>query len=165
MINDKGDAVLLYITNVSKTGGSSSTKFNLVHPACDNTIDFTRNTLIMSVRSLGLSYDVGTGDLFQRVGTGEPVPLAFDLDDLSLEYVYQEADGTPHRLNAPLLEDGAPASESTISGTPVTLARVQMTVAATERASGNREIGRSYTGQVEMSSNPSFKISKVVDCA
>ena len=87
------------------------------------------------------------------------------LDDLSLEYVYQEADGTPHRLNAPLLEDGAPASESTISGTPVTLARVQMTVAATERASGNREIGRSYTGQVEMSSNPSFKISKVVDCA
>lgn len=164
MINANGDAVLLYITNVSRSGGPSSTKFNLVHPACSNTIDFTRNTLIMSVKSLGLSFDAASGDLFQRVGNGAPVPLAFDLEDLALEYVYQEADGTPHRLDMPLLEGGAPARDSTIGGVAVTLARVQMTVAAVEPGSGGNEIGRSYSGQVEMSSNPSFQINRVVPC-
>lgn len=164
MINDNGDAVLLDITTVTKSGGSGSTKFNLVHPACANTIDFTRNTLIMSVKSLGLSFDATSGDLFQRVGSGDPVPLAFDLEDLVLEYVYQEADGTPHSLATPLQEDGSPARESQIGGEPVTLARVQMTVSAAESSSGGNQVERSYAGQVEMSSNPSFQINKVVDC-
>ncbi|HZJ10126.1 MAG TPA: type II secretion system protein [Trueperaceae bacterium] len=164
MVNDHGDAVILLITNITQSGGSSSTKFSLKHPACPNTIDFTSNTLIMSVKSLGLSFDAASGNLFQRIGAADPVPLAFDMDGVTLEYVYEEADGTPHALGAPLLEDGSPARESQIGGAPVTLARVQMTVSASEGSFGGREISRSYTGQVEMSSNPSFQIDKVVAC-
>lgn len=164
MVNDNGDAVILTITGVSQTGGPNSRKFNLTHPACANTIDFTRNTLIMSVKTLGISYDPVTGDLFQQVGGEDPEVLAFGLDGLDLEYVYQEADGTPHVLASPLLENGSPSRESQIGGTPVTLARVQMTVASSERTFGGRELSRSYTGQVEMSSNPSFRINRVVAC-
>lgn len=165
MVNANGDAVVLDITNVTQSGGSWSNKFNLVHPACSNTIDYTHNTLIMSVRSLGLSYDPVSGNLNQRTGAGAAVPLAFDLDGLDLEYVYQESDGTPHVLTTPLLESGVPVKEGLISSTPVTLMRVQLTVSASEVTTGNRPVTRSYTGQVEMSANPSFSIDKVVACA
>jgi len=164
MVNANGDAVILDITNVQQNGGSSSARFRLAHPACANTIDFTNNTLIMSVRSLGLSYDTATGDLFQRVGGGAAVPLAFELDDVALEYVYRSEDGDLHVFDAPLVEDGAPARESSVDGEAVTLMRVQLTVAASELSFGGREVTRSYTGQVELSSNPSFQINRVVDC-
>lgn len=163
MVNGNGDAVILDITNVQQTGPSSSSKFNLVHPACANTIDYTPNTLIMSVRSIGFSLDAD-GTMYQRVGAGDPVPMAFDLEDLELEYVYVEDDGTPHVLSAPISESGAPVRSSTIGGQPVTLARVQMTVAASEPSFGGRTVGRSYSGQVEMSTNRSFEISRVVAC-
>lgn len=166
MVNGNGDAVILPITTVSQIGGSSSNRFRLVHPTCSNTIDYTgSNTLIMAVKTLGLSFDADSGDLYQSTGTGSPVPLAFDLDELKLEYVYQEADGTAHVLPTPLLVNGTPAREAQLAGTPVTLARVQLTVAASELTTGGRELSRSYTGLVEMASNPSFNISKVVPCA
>jgi hypothetical protein len=166
MVNANGDAVVLDVTTVTQAGGSNSNKFTLTHPACSNTIDYTQNTLIMSVRSLGLSFDPVTGDLNQRTGTtGAAVPLAFDLDGLELEYVYQESDGTPHVLSAPLLEGGVPVKEGLISANPVTLMRVQLTVSSSEVTTGNRPVQRSYTGQVEMSANPSFSIDKVVTCA
>lgn len=165
MVNAHGDAVILPITDVQQNGGPSSSTFRLAHPSCANTIDYTPNTLIMSVRSLGISFDPSSGTLYQRVGAGSPVPLAFDMDGVDLEYVYQEADGTPHVLTEPLRENGVPARESQIGGEDVTLARVQVTVSASERSFGGREVNRSYTGQVEMSSNPSFRIEKVVPCA
>lgn len=165
MVNANGDAVVLDVTNVTQNGGSGSNTYRLAHPACANTIDYTTNTLIMSVRSLGLSYDPVTGNLNQRTGaTGAAVPLAFDLDGLDLEYVYQESDGTPHVLTSPLLEGGVPVKEGLISSAPVTLMRVQLTVSASEVTTGNRPVSRSYTGQVEMSANPSFSIDKVVAC-
>lgn len=165
MVNGNGDAVILPVTVVQQNGPSSSPRFRLMHPACSNTIDYTPNTLIMSVRSLGLSYDPDSGDLYQRGRTGAPVPLAFDLEELKLEYVYQEGDGTVHVFDQPLLVDGAPVREAQLGGQTVRLARVQLTVAATELTMGGREVRRSYTGQVEMSFNESFRIDKVVPCA
>ena len=164
MVNANGDAVILYITGVEQNGGPGSARFRLNHPACANTIDYTNNTLIMSVKSLGLSYDSASGDLMQRVGSAAAVPLAFDLDEVGLEYVYREVDGDLHVLDAPLVVDGAPARDSTIGGEAVSLMRVQLTGAATERSFGGREVSRSYTGQVELSSNPSFQINRVVAC-
>lgn len=162
MVNANGDAVLLDITNVTERGPNTGI-FNLVHPACPNTIDYTPNTLIMSVRSVGFALDAD-GTMYQRTGSAARLPLAFDLDGLELEYVYQEDDGTPHVLDAPLTDSGAPARRSTIGGAPVTLARVQLTVAAGELGTAGRTVSRSYTGQVEMASNPSFEIARVVDC-
>ena len=165
MVNANGDAVILPITNVQRNGPSSSPRFRLVHPACSNTIDYTPNTLIMVVRSLGLSYDPSTGDLFQRSGNGAPVPVAFDLDEVALEYVYHGADGSMYVLDRPLLENGSPARETQHDGQTVRLVRVQLTVATTEATMGGREVRRSYTGQVEMAFNESFYVNKVVPCA
>lgn len=68
-------------------------------------------------------------------------------------------------FDQPLLVDGAPVREAQLGGQTVRLARVQLTVAATELTMGGREVRRSYTGQVEMSFNESFRIDKVVPCA
>lgn len=162
MVNGNGDAVILNITNVTERGSGKNT-FNLVHPACDNTIDFTTNTLIMKVRSVGLTLGAD-GSLYQREGSGDELPMAFDLDGLRLDYVYQESDGTPHVLSEPETEAGVPVRDSTIGGSPVTLARVQMTVSASEPSFGGRLVERSYTGQVEMATNRSFQIKRVVPC-
>lgn len=161
MVNNDGDAVVMAVTSITDQG---SNRYSLAHSACRNTIDFTPNTLILAVRSLGLSYDASDGVLYQRDGGGSDVPLAFDMTGLSLEYVYQEADGTPHVLTDPLKQSGQPVRNGLIGSDNVTLARVQVTVSAEEPTGRGAMLERSYTGQVELATNHSFQINRVVTC-
>lgn len=166
MVNGNGDAIVLPIENASRHGGPNSNRYNLVHPKCANTIDFTPGTtVILKVRSLGLSFDGADSTLYQKEGGKDRVPLAFDLSGLRLQYVYQDSTGDPVVLDAPLLDaNGVPVREGVVSSEPVTLARVQVQVSAAEPGFGGRSVERSYTGQVEMASNSTFKINKVVEC-
>ncbi len=165
MVNANGDAVILDINNVQRRGGAGSVEWNVVHPGCGNTIDFTPNTLMFKVRTIGFQYDPSTQTLFHHVGSANSVPLAFDISDFRIDYVYQENDGTPVSLNAPLLNsDGAPVKNGRLpGGTAVSLTRLQVLLGASNPA-GNRTIERKYSGQVEFSSNPSFSIQAVSSC-
>lgn len=160
MVNNNGEAVVMKVSSISTATGG----FTLTHSACRNTIAFTPNTLILAVRSLGLSYDSGDDVLYQRDGGGAAVPLAFDMTGLSLEYVYQAGDGTPYIETTPLTNSGQPVRNGAIDSTPVTLARVQLTVSAEEPTGRGNMLQRSYTGQVELATNHSFQINKVVPC-
>jgi len=160
MVNNDGEAVVMQVSAVDTDGSA----FSLTHAGCRNTIAFTQNTLVLAVRSLGLSYNTTDGNLYQREGGGSAVPLAFDMAGLDLEYVYREGDGTPHVLSDPLKSNGQPIRNGLIGSANVTLARVQVTVSADELMSGGRSLERSYTGQVELSTNHSFEINKVVTC-
>jgi len=163
LVNSSGEAVVMRVTGVA-TNSSNGNSYRLTHSACLNTIAFTPNTLILSVRSLGVSYNAGDSTLYQREGSGSALPVAFDMDGFLLEYVYQEADGTPHVEAQPILQGGVPSRTGVIGGAPVTLARVQMTVSTSEARGGGNDLVRSYMGQVEMATNPSFQINRVVIC-
>lgn len=166
LINGNGDATVLTVTNVVGTKGPNSATYRVVHNACSNTIDYTPNsTLVMLVTPLGMSFDAADGTLNQVSGSGAEVPLAFALDGLELEYVYLLDDGSSRVLTAPYADsNGYPVKRGTVAGENVSLARIQLTVSASEPSGGGRSVTRSYTGQVELASNPSFRIDRVVPC-
>ncbi len=166
LINGNGDATVLQVTNVTATKGPGSATYRVVHSACENTIDYTPNsTLIMLVTSLGMSFDAASGTLNQKSGGGAEVPLAFALDGVELEYVYLLDDGTSRVRTVPYLDaSGYPVKRGNVAGENVSLARIQLTVSATEPSGAGHSVTRSYTGQVELASNPSFRIDRVVPC-
>jgi hypothetical protein len=166
LINGNGDAIVFPVHNVQRIGGPGSHRFNVVHPECANTINFTTGTtMLFRVRTLGLAFTPADATLYQQEGSGNAVPLAFDLTDLRLEYVYSTPDGSPLTLAAPLTDGAGGVLRSGMhGGSPVSLARVQVTVAAEAASSGGSTVGRSYTGQVELASSSDFQINRVIPC-
>lgn len=167
MINALGNAVIFDITNVQQQGGASGVKYLVVHPHCNNTIDYTDNsTMLFNMQTLGYRFDDATGTLYQRIGSGDEVALAFGLSTFRLEYVYlADADGTVYRLAAPLTDaTGAPLRDTSYHGKDVRLARINVVVGAEVPHNGTTT-ERTYSGQVEMPTDQTFEIKKVVPCA
>lgn len=163
MVNASGQAILFDVGTVTRVGGSGSVEWNVVHPGCANTIDYTPNTLLFKVRSVGLSYDPTTKTLYQREGSGAAVPLAFDLSSFRIDYVYQDSDGTPYAFGEPRKVGGKPVRNDSYGGKTVQLARLQLSVGSEAKALTGT-VKRSYLSQIELSSNPSFQIQAVTTC-
>lgn len=170
MVNGANQGVLFRVTNVTARGGASQREYNLVHAGCANTIDYTPgSTLIFAVKTTGIRFDAGTRTLFQAQDDGVEVPLSFELDDVRLEYIYEESDGTMRVLDAPILSDaGVPQRSGTLDvdgvPVPVTLVRIHLVADASEPAAGGRTVARTYTGQIELVDNQSFQVREVVAC-
>lgn len=91
--------------------------------------------------------------------------MAFSLDGVELEYVYLLDDGTTEVAAAPYTDaNGYPVKRGAVAGKNVSLARIQLTVSATEPSGAGNSVSRAFTGQVELASNPSFRIDRVVPC-
>lgn len=163
LVNGNGEAVVFTVTGISNP---AETLFDVQHGSCGAMVPFTdNNTILLSVRSLGLRFDKGTGTLYQTDGAAAEVPLAFAIDAFNLEYVYRPlSGGDPVVLDEPIKVDGVPMRNGTYSGENVTMARVQLTIGASELSGRGNSLERSYRGQVEMASNPTFQIQKVVNC-
>lgn len=167
MINGYGNAVIFDIKNVQQQGGGSGVQYLVVHPHCNNTIDYTDNsTMLFNMQTLGYRYDEASGTLYQRVAAGDEVPLAFGLSTFRLEYVYlADADGSSYALAAPLSDAaGAPLRDTSYDGKDVRLARINVVVGAGVVHNGTTT-ERTYSGQVEMPTDQTFEIKKVVPCA
>ncbi|MBS3966124.1 MAG: prepilin-type N-terminal cleavage/methylation domain-containing protein [Truepera sp.] len=165
MVNANRRAVIVNVGNVTRRGGPGSVEWNVVHPGCANTIDYTPNTLLFRIDSLGLRYDAATRTLWQRRGATE-VPLAFDISDFRLEYVYQDPAGiTELRTTPHLSPTGQPVRQFTRpDGVVLQLVRLQVTISAAAPSQG-RVIERSFTGQVELhGGHQSFGVDEVVPC-
>jgi prepilin-type N-terminal cleavage/methylation domain-containing protein len=164
MVNASGQAVIFTVNTVTRHGGPGSVEWNLAHPGCANTIDYTPNTLVFKVKTLGLEYDAASRTLFQREGGGARLPVAFDLAALRIQYVYRDQGGTPYTFAAPL-RDGAghPLRKAEHQGREIELARLQLTLESEARALTG-PVRRSYLSQVELSANPSFQIQAVTTC-
>ncbi len=122
-----------------------------------------RNALLFRVKTLGLRYDPEDEILYlDEANTGER-PLAFDLSDVTIGYVYREADGTLHVLDGPLRIGGNPARNATIGSEEVELVRLQVQLTGEGRAVTG-DITRSYVSQVDLASNQSFSVKAVSSC-
>jgi prepilin-type N-terminal cleavage/methylation domain-containing protein len=162
MVNASGDAIIFNVDNTQKVGGANSVEVNVVHPGCANTIDYTANTLLFKVRTIGYDYDSDSKTLFAQEGNSAARPMAFNLGTFQIDYVYVESDGTPVVRSTPLVDDDdAPIREGVIDGSSVTLKRLQL-VLGTEKGNGFAE--RTYTSQVDLSGDQSFNIQKVITC-
>lgn len=173
MVNNAGDGVILPVTQVNPVGGEPN-RWYVVHAGCGNTIDYTPNTLLFRVRTLGFRYDPLGRQLVYREGAGAEVPVAFDLDRFELHYVYEAAFGdaatdpsgssyTPsYDFTNPA---GAPPYQVTQVATQrvYSLRRLSVTLEASFPSRG-RGFSRTYTSQVELSSNAQYQARRILPC-
>ena len=162
MVNASGDAIIFDVNNTQKVGGATSVEVNVVHPGCANTIDYTANTLLFKVRTVGYEYNADSNTLYSKEGNGAQRPMAFNLGNFQIEYIYMKSDSTPIVRSTPLVdENNAPIREGVVNGDSVILKRLQL-VLGTEKGNGFAE--RTYTSQVDLSGDQSFNIQKVITC-
>ncbi len=161
MVNANGQAVLLPVTNVNPVGGGPN-RWHIVHAGCGNTIDYTPNTLVFRVVTLGFRYDPATRTLWEQRG-GVERPLAFNLSHFRIEYVYRAPNGRDVVNPTGYDATGTPAIEFDGPGGTYTLRRLQVRLGA-EKPSRGRVIERAYVGQVELASNSTYRVREVLSC-
>ncbi len=138
MLNASGNALLFRAGQVDQP---SAVDWRIRHPGCDNTIDYTANTLLFKVRTFAVRYDAASDTLFAQEGAGEQT-LAWNITDFRIDYIYEN--GAVTQPNPP----GFPARQ--IGG--LTLQRLQI-VASTEERSRGKMLVRTYSSQIELSDN------------
>lgn len=164
MVNANGEATVFPVSAV-QSAGAGTFRFDVVHAGCTNRIDYTSNTLLFEVVTIGYDFDSATGDLDTTIGAAAETTLSFELEAVAFRYVYTLADGTTSTQSTPLTDAGGlPVRTGTISGQAATLARVQLDLDARESTTGGRTVQRTYTTFVELSSNPSLFVRRVDPC-
>ncbi|GLV47759.1 prepilin-like protein [Thermus sp. LT1-2-5] len=165
MVNANGDGVILPVTGVNAVGGQPN-RWHVVHAGCGNTIDYTPNTLLFRVRTLGFRYDSNTKELVYREGSGGEVPVAFNLTRFAIGYVYEAGQAdvlvNPQGYNY-ANPTGTPPFQITQDDKTYTLRRLSL-VLGTEALSRGRSVSRVYTSQVELSSNTQYQVRRILPC-
>lgn len=166
MVNANGDGVILPVAQVNPVGGQPNW-WNVVHAGCGNTIDYTPNTLLFRVRTLGFKYDPQTKELVYREGASSEIPVAFDLAGFRIGYVYEGAswdvltDPPGYTYDQPT---GAPPYQVEVSGTTYTLKRLALTLSASFPSRG-RNMDRTYTSLVDLASNTQYTVKRILPCS
>jgi prepilin-type N-terminal cleavage/methylation domain-containing protein len=132
MTNGAGQGIVLFIDTVSRRGGPTSSEWNLVHPGCGNTIDYTGATIgLHPAVTVGYAFDADTGRLLRREGGGAAVPVAFGVRDFTLSYVYRNDDDDTVVVRDEPIENaaGIPVRTPSIGGEPHTLESINVELA------------------------------------
>jgi len=162
LVNSNDQAITFTVTNVQALGDGS---YRVVHDQCANTIDYTApRTVALSSRTVGFRFDPASGDLYMKEGSGPERVMAFGLDSVVLQYVYQAADGSVSMRSSPLTDGGVPTRTGVIAGKDVTLARVGLVLSASARTMGSRTLRRTYSGMVEMADTGTLLMNRVESC-
>lgn len=169
LVDAGGQAVIFTLASTPTSAGSGRYRVSPSGSSCFSGMTSysgvgNRNALVFKVKTLGISYDAGADTLRLTEGGATERPLAFDLSDVVIQYVYREVNsGNLHVEGAPLREGGHPARHSVIGGQPVELVRLQVALASQGRALTG-DVTRNYVSQVELAANPSFSIKAVATC-
>lgn len=166
MVNGNGQGVVYTVGSVTSLGNNL---FQLNHASCRNTIDWVGGVQLFEISQLGLRYDASDRTIYQSTGAGSEQPLAFEVDDLRLEYTYHTGAASAANptivRNEPFLSNGVPTRKHVdANGFTYILDRIQMIITSTEQSRG-RQIERTYSGYVDLSSNAHFTLMEVLPCA
>lgn len=97
-----------------------------------------------------------------QVDNGDEQPLAFEIDDLTFRYTYRSGDSSLVQAE-PFLRSGVPTRRYVDGASTYQLDRIQMVLSSRGMSRG-REIERTYSGIVDLSSTESFRVMEVVPC-
>lgn len=166
LANGNGQSVTFPVTGVSVDGDRL---YRLQHSSCPNTITADGGVQLFEVTSLGFRFDSASRTLFQTTVGGTEFPLAFNIDRMDLEYIYES-----HSVGvaAPMLKESTPFVNA--AGLPLrvyfdgaanmyVLTRIGIELESTEVVRG-RPLSRTITGFVDLSSNQHFMIREVLQC-
>ncbi len=159
---DGGNALLFTVDAPSGVTSLGNDAYQITHSSCGNTLSYSSGAITIQSQSAGFHYDSATRTLYLKEGTAAAVPMAFDLDAVDLQYVYQKHDGTVKVLSAPLSSGGIALRSGTVDGQSADLARITLTLSTSNKING-RDVSRTVSGTVEMSSND-HSVNQVISC-
>lgn len=165
MVNGSGQGVVYTVNGVTDLGNN---RFRINHGACRNTIDWSGGVQLFEIAQFGLRFDSDDRTIYQSIGDGDENPLAFNVDGLRLEYTYTtgaaSASSPTIVRDSPFLSGGVPTRRY-VDGNGFTyiLNRVTMVISSTENSRG-RDITRTYSGYVDLSTNAHFTLMEVLPC-
>lgn len=166
MVNGTGQGVVYTVGSVTDLGNN---RFQLNHGSCRNTIDYSGGVQLFEISQLGLRYDSDDRTIYQSANSSDEQPLAFNVDDFRLEYTYNTGAASASNptivRNSPFMSGGVPTRKYVDSnGFTYILDRVQMVISSVERSNG-RDLERTYSGYVDLSSNSHFTLMEVLPCS
>ncbi len=141
LLDNAGEAVAYDVTSV--TGGGNT--WTIQH-SCTSTLSGA--ALAFGVKAVGFKLENGNLLLSEN---GQVAPMAFDMTEFELTYIYTDPSGVTDRRTSPLTDDvtGLPLKVKDVGGVKNTLTELQFTLSTKEFGRGAVE--RTYTGQVPLS--------------
>lgn len=166
LANGNGQSVTFPVTRVSNVGDR---QFRLEHASCPNTITADGGVQLFEVTSLGFRFDEASRTIFQNAVGGSEFPLAFNIDRMDLEYIYET---TSTGAAVPMIKRSVPFQNA--DGAPLrvyfdgsanmyVLSRIGIELESRETVRG-RVLSRTVTGFVDLSTNQHFMIREVAQC-
>ena len=156
--SDAGRALAYPITS---SNYNSTDDVSTLNHTCQNTFAYGANSRILAygARSIGIEYDPAEDKLWLTEGgdVNNRVPLAFNITDFSIEYVYRiadpsgtvigtEANPVPYRSSGELQRIYQANATSNI----YTLIELQFNLETEQSTIGNRLVSRSYNAKVPL---------------
>lgn len=164
MVNGNGQAVIFRASGASMIGPG---RYRVHHSGCQNTIPYVGSVQLFEISTIGLRYVAEEQTIVQSINQGDERPFAFSIDGMHLSYIYRTSASVSEPIierNTPYYSNGVPTRTHTdASGNNYLLDRVKLTLTATEPGRG-RDITRTYTGYVDLSSNQHFQVKEVLPC-
>ena len=167
LVNSDGMARVLSVAAPTQL---STNRFVLTHTSCSVAYPMTADILMFKVKTVGFNYKAAEKTLFQKVGSGDELPLAYGMSKFDINYIYQnDSDGAYQPRETPYLDaDNQPDRRGVLNGENVQLARLNFTLGTSAPSIGGRTISRQYTGQLELlntvSDNRFRAVRGVVPC-
>lgn len=141
--NEDGAA---FIATVNSVNGNIS--YTVGFNNCNTGVNFTSNSLLYKVKPIGYSYDPNTKILNYQIANQAQQPVAHDISDFKISYVYQQSDGTTVNQNNPIIVNGVPQKFGQIAGLDASLVRLRLDITAEGKDASNHTISRSYSSQI-----------------
>lgn len=159
VVNQQGKGQLLRVTGVSTGAGKRTLTFN-----CSVNVAHTANTLLFEVDTLGISYDEAADLISVRMdSSAEEAPLAFDISEFRIEYVYTADGRDPIVRSTPNRVSGAISQNLQISGVTYNLKRLQLVIGTDARS---REGTRRFmnTAQIDIAAGGDYALKELSSC-
>jgi len=141
--NKNGDSFIASINAINGT-----VKHTISFNNCVTGVSYTPNSLLYKVKSIGYNYNPITKTLNYKIANQAQQPVAFDISNFQISYIYSKSDGTTITLNSPLLAAGIPQKYGQIAGDDVSLVRLKLDMTAEAKDAAEHTISRSYSSQI-----------------
>ena len=166
LLNGDGKSVIFPSGNLTRN--SSTGYWQMTYPSSCGVFSYTPNTLAFRVNTLGYSLDAASKTLFFRSASANPQPLAFDISEFKLTYVYvNRITGALSERTTPYLVNGNPQKTMPVTSGGVTtnwvLSQVRVLITTTEQ-SNNKQIERSYQSSIDLGAAQTLDVKEVKSC-
>ncbi len=159
IINDPGILIGFTVNNVQSAGGTYQLKVS--NASCSQTLTHSDNTLLFKGNLVGLHFDKDKKILYRKVGANEPAPLAYNISDFKIRYIYKSATGDSITRTTPYFINGQAVNQGIADGSEKTLFRIEVFLSA-EQDTAQGKLTRSYSSQIDLAdSSKSTRIRRI----